>query len=42
VTATLSKPEKGFIACYADLGYEIDGLPQWLCTQMRVVGAEGK
>ncbi|WP_367871779.1 PhoPQ-activated pathogenicity-related family protein [Luteolibacter sp. Populi] len=38
VTASLVKPEKGFIAYYADLGYEIDGLPQWLCTQMRVVG----
>ncbi len=38
VMATLTKPEKGFIAYYADLGYEIDGLPQWLCTQMRVAG----
>ena len=41
VTASLPKPEKGFIAYYADLGYKIDDLPQWLCTQMRVVGADG-
>lgn len=42
VTATVAKPEKGFIAYYADLGYEIDGLSQWLCTQLRVAGAEAK
>lgn len=42
VTATIPKPEKGFIAYYADLGYQIDDLPQWLCTQLRVVGAEAK
>jgi PhoPQ-activated pathogenicity-related protein len=40
VTATLAKPEKGFVAYYADLGYQIEDIPQWLCTQMRVVGAE--
>ncbi len=40
VSATLPKPEKGFIAYYADLGYQIDDLPQWLCTQLRVVGTE--
>lgn len=39
VTTTLPRPEKGFMACYADLGYEIDDLPQWLCTQMRVMAA---
>jgi PhoPQ-activated pathogenicity-related protein len=42
VAATVAKPETGFIAYYADLGYEIDGLPQWLCTQLRVAGAEAK
>jgi len=42
VSASLPKPEKGFIACYADLGYQIDDLPQWLCTQMRVVGNDAK
>ncbi|MCW1922919.1 PhoPQ-activated pathogenicity-related family protein [Luteolibacter arcticus] len=42
VTASLPKPDKGFIAYYADLGYQIDDLPQWLCTQLRVVGAETK
>ena len=42
VTAALPKPEKGFIAYYADLGYEIDDLPQCLCTQMRVVKADEK
>jgi PhoPQ-activated pathogenicity-related protein len=38
VTATLSPPERGYIAYYADLGYRIEDLPQWLCTQMRVAG----
>jgi PhoPQ-activated pathogenicity-related protein len=42
ITASGPKPDKGFIAYYADLGYQIDDLPQWLCTQMRVVGAEEK
>jgi PhoPQ-activated pathogenicity-related protein len=42
VTASVAKPEKGFIAYYADLGYEIDGLPQWLCTQLRVVGTSAE
>lgn len=42
VTATIPKPERGFLASYADLGYEIDGLPQWLCTQLRVIGADEK
>jgi hypothetical protein len=40
VNASIAKPEKGFIAYYADLGYEIDGLPQWLCTQLKVAAAE--
>jgi len=42
VSASLPKPDKGFIAYYADLGYQIDDLPQWLCTQLRVVGTDGK
>lgn len=42
VTASLPTPEKGFIAYYADLRYQIDELPQWLCTQMRVAGVDGK
>lgn len=41
LNASLPAPEKGFIAYYADLGYEIDGIPQWLCTQIRVAGSEG-
>lgn len=40
VTTNLPKPEKGFIACYADLNYQIDDIPQWQCTQMKVVGAD--
>ncbi|MBK1814243.1 PhoPQ-activated pathogenicity-like protein PqaA type [Luteolibacter yonseiensis] len=40
ITVNLPKPEKGFTASYADLGYQIDDLPQWLCTQMRVVGSD--
>lgn len=42
VTASFARPGKGFMACYADLGYEIDDLPQWLCTQLRVLGADEK
>jgi PhoPQ-activated pathogenicity-related protein len=39
-SADLPKPEKGFIAYYADFGYQIDDIPQWLCTQLRVVGTD--
>ncbi|MCW1887606.1 PhoPQ-activated pathogenicity-related family protein [Luteolibacter flavescens] len=42
IIANGPKPDKGFIAYYADLGYQIDDLPQWLCTQLRVVGADGE
>jgi len=42
IIASGPKPDKGYIAYYADLGYQIDDLPHWLCTQLRVVGADGK
>ncbi|RYD62778.1 MAG: PhoPQ-activated pathogenicity protein [Verrucomicrobiaceae bacterium] len=42
ITTSGPKPDKGFVAYYADLRYQIDDLPQWLCTQLRVVGADGK
>jgi PhoPQ-activated pathogenicity-related protein len=38
ITATVAKPESGYIAYYADLNYEVDGGPMWLCTQLRLVG----
>jgi len=37
-TATVAKPESGYIAYYADLNYEVDGSPLWLCTQLRLAG----
>ncbi len=39
IVAALPRPEKGYVAYYADLGYEVEDLPQWLCTQLRVAGA---
>lgn len=38
VRASLDRPAEGYVAYYADLKYGIDDLPQWLCTQLRVVG----
>ncbi len=40
ITATIGKPEKGYIAYYADLNYDVDGSPLWLCTQLRLAGGE--
>lgn len=40
VSATVPRPEKGYVAFYADLGYQIAELPLRLCTQMRLGGAE--
>lgn len=34
---TVEKPASGCTAYFADAGYEIDGIPYTLCTQMRVV-----
>jgi hypothetical protein len=43
VIAELDRPAKGFIAFYAEMDYEIDGLRHQLSTQVRVVEAsEGK
>jgi len=36
VSGTVSRPEKGFVAFYADLGYQIAELPLRLCTQLRL------
>jgi PhoPQ-activated pathogenicity-related protein len=35
----LDKPAAGCTAFFADAGYEIDGIPYTLCTQMRIVQA---
>ena len=34
---TMDHPTTGCTACFADAGYEIDGIPYTLCTQMRIV-----
>jgi PhoPQ-activated pathogenicity-related protein len=39
-TATLAKPATGFISFYVDLAYDIDEIPLWLCTQLRLTGAK--
>lgn len=39
-TATVDKPAAGFISFYADLGYDFDGIPLWLCTQLRLSGKD--
>ena len=33
-------PKEGYLALYAELDYEIDGIPYTLSTQIRVVGAK--
>lgn len=38
VVATLPRPTEGFVAYYADLGYQVEDIPQWLSTQLRVAG----
>jgi PhoPQ-activated pathogenicity-related protein len=38
VTGEVTPPAEGCLAFYADLGYEIDGIPYHLCTQIRVAG----
>ncbi len=42
ITALLPRPGKGFVAYYADLGYQVEDIPQWLCTQLRIAGAAGQ
>jgi len=38
ITAMVAMPESGYIAYYADLNYQVDGGPMWLCTQLRLAG----
>lgn len=40
VEVTVPRPESGYVAFFADIGYEIDEIPQWLCTQLRIIGTE--
>lgn len=40
ISAAITKPESGYIAYYADLNYEVDGSPLWLCTQLRLAGGD--
>ena len=38
IDAVVPRPAAGYVAYYADLGYKVDDIPQWLCTQLRVAG----
>src|SRR5262249_7215591 len=38
VAGGVSPPSAGYLAFYADLDYEIDGIPYHLATQIRVMG----
>lgn len=42
ITVTVDPPESGALAFYADLGYQIEDIPYYLCTQMRVAEAGKK
>jgi len=37
-TVTIPKPKEGYICFYADVNYDIEGNPLWLCTQLRLAG----
>ncbi|TXT37808.1 MAG: PhoPQ-activated pathogenicity-related protein [Planctomycetota bacterium] len=39
VTANVESPDVGCVAFFAELDFEIDGLPHQLCTQMRILEA---
>lgn len=38
IDAVVPRPTAGYVAYYADLGYKVDDIPQWLCTQLRMAG----
>ncbi|MGI8602165.1 MAG: PhoPQ-activated pathogenicity-related family protein [Verrucomicrobiales bacterium] len=40
IEARVDRPAEGYIAYYADLNYQIEDIPQWLCTQLRVVSPQ--
>ena len=42
IVGEVARPTEGYLAFYAALDYEIEGLKQTLCTQIRVVGKEKK
>jgi PhoPQ-activated pathogenicity-related protein len=41
-TGVVDPPADGCLAFFAELDYDIDGIPYHLCTQMRVVGTPKK
>jgi PhoPQ-activated pathogenicity-related protein len=41
VNAAVPRPERGFVAFYADVAYQVEDLPLRLCTQLRLAGAAG-
>ena len=42
LTADMTIPESGFVAFFAELEYDIDGLRYYLSTQLRIAGNEKK
>ncbi|HMC64365.1 MAG TPA: PhoPQ-activated protein PqaA family protein, partial [Gemmataceae bacterium] len=42
VVGGVAPPTSGYLAFYAELDYEIDGIPYHLCTQIRVAGEAKK
>jgi len=40
LVVTLPRPTEGHTAFFADLGYQIEELPQWLSTQLRIAGVQ--
>jgi PhoPQ-activated pathogenicity-related protein len=41
ITGSVPRPEKGFVALFGDLEYQVDGIPYHLSTQVRWAGAKG-
>jgi hypothetical protein len=42
VVAVVEAPADGYRAYFAEVDYDLGGLPYHLSTQLRVVGAKGK
>jgi PhoPQ-activated pathogenicity-related protein len=40
LVVTLPRPHSGHTAFFADLGYQIEDIPQWLSTQLRIANSE--
>ena len=40
VVGVVAPPQEGYLAFYAEMDFELDGLPFTLCTQIRVAEAK--